>query len=850
MNLQEIRNFLRDIFSKPLGDGKKRHIVFWYDESEDFIEDIDTFDLERIRVIKLTQNNAFWTKYHIEKEDSSNNILVYSNMKKPDPQEDWLYDIFCYSEEFTTDRATVIMRELKVVDPTLKEEFKVYNTFFKNKDRLTNFKNLNIKDHTKEKVHIGVLAVLTKVRIMDMEEIIKAIIKDYLDGNRKIYEDINKFGHMDSLWSLLEKYYGYSFEERSLERFMAMLLITNMNETVKFELPKQYAPFLSSKTTNCIVFINHFMNNVKDNEYYHKMQELVSDKLKIDQLLEKHDSDTFINCDVFESMDNLILVRVINLLKDGLEEYDKYLNILSSRRTLHYYKKHVSEYKAIKWAINLLNKKKELNSIIKTESAYEMVKSYTRDYYYIDKAYRKFYCHFDNTDCKEQLNDLKDTVENAYNNWYLQDLSIKWNDAIISGDSWRIEGLKQQDRFYRENIKFKDKAKERVFVIISDGLRYESAEELSKLLTNERKGKVEIDYMQGVLPSYTKLGMGALLPNKTIEINDNYNVLVNGVNSNGTENRNTILKMENEKSLAITYDKVMDMKDADIRKAFTGLDSVYIYHNTIDAIGDHASTEREVFKATDLAFKEIITLINKLVNRVSAASIIVTADHGYLYKRSAMEESNKLSGVKFEDGEDNRRFLLTSNDKDIEGTISFSMDYLLGKESNKYVITPKGTSRFKVQGAGANYVHGGAMPQEIVVPVVRFKNDRSTSSVNDIRKVKISLTSVARKITNIITYFEFFQDEKIQDKVISKRIKCYFEDEEGNRISNENIIIGDSRSENPVERTYREKFVLKSIPYDKTKQYFLVMQDEEDANGDYDRIPFNIDIAIVDEFGF
>ena len=107
-----------------------------------------------------------------------------------------------------------------------------------------------------------------------------------------------------------------------------------------------------------------------------------------------------------------------------------------------------------------------------------------------------------------------------------------------------------------------------------------------------------------------------------------------------------------------------------------------------------------------------------------------------------------------------------------------------------------------------------------------------------------------RKITNIITYLEFFQDEKIQDKVISKIVKCYFEDEFGNRISNENIIIGDSRSENPLDRNYREKFVLKSMTYDKTKQYFLVIQDDEDANGDYERIPFNIDIAIVDEFGF
>ena len=39
-----------------------------------------------------------------------------------------------------------------------------------------------------------------------------------------------------------------------------------------------------------------------------------------------------------------------------------------------------------------------------------MFKSYVKDYYYIDKSYRKFYYHFDNCTLKEELNDLKDIV--------------------------------------------------------------------------------------------------------------------------------------------------------------------------------------------------------------------------------------------------------------------------------------------------------------------------------------------------------------------------------------------------------------------------------------------------------
>ncbi|MDZ5044198.1 BREX-1 system phosphatase PglZ type A, partial [Clostridium perfringens] len=322
-------------------------------------------------------------------------------------------------------------------------------------------------------------------------------------------------------------------------------------------------------------------------------------------------------------------------------------------------------------------------------------------------------------------------VENLYNNWYLQELSIKWSEALAKQKTWRIEGVNQQESFCNDNIKYG--RKERVFVIISDALRYESAEELSTRLRNERKAKVELDYIQGVLPSYTKLGMAALLPNKKIEINSNYDVLVDGINSNGTENRDKILKVENEKSLAITYNKLMDLKEADFRKVFSGLEVVYIYHNTIDAIGDHASTEREVFSATDTALNELINLVNKLVHRVSASSIIITSDHGYLYKRSHIEEYDKISGVKLQDGDDNRRFLLTYKDKDIEGTMKFSMDYLLGEDSGMNVVTPKGIARFKVQGAGANYVHGGAMLQEILVPIIKFKNDRSSSSENDIR---------------------------------------------------------------------------------------------------------------------
>ena len=120
-------------------------------------------------------------------------------MSKPDPHEDYLYDIICYSQEFSTDRITVIMRELGVTNESLKGVFKKYNTFFKNKERIAAFKNLNIENYTEEKVNLAILASLTKVKTLELEEIIKALIIEYLNNKTKYYEYICKFGYIIAL---------------------------------------------------------------------------------------------------------------------------------------------------------------------------------------------------------------------------------------------------------------------------------------------------------------------------------------------------------------------------------------------------------------------------------------------------------------------------------------------------------------------------------------------------------------------------------------------------------------------------------------------------------------------------
>lgn len=242
-------------------------------------------------------------------------------------------------------------------------------------------------------------------------------------------------------------------------------------------------------------------------------------------------------------------------------------------------------------------------------------------------------------------------------------------------------------------------------------------------------------------------------------------------------------------------------------------------------------------------------MVRNLVNHVSATNIYITADHGFIYRRSPLQEHDKLSKHDTEAMEAGKRFLLTTAAFDLEGALSISMDYLLGEQTTLTAIVPRGVIRYKVQGPGANYVHGGASLQEIIIPLIKFKYVRKDAY--RATKVTVKLTNISRKITNRITYLEFLQTDKVEEKKLPLKLKLYFADAKGKRISNENIIIADSSSKQPQERTFREKFTLKDMAYDKSEHYYLIMEDEEESvEKIYEKIPFTIDLLISDEFNF
>jgi hypothetical protein len=189
-------------------------------------------------------------------------------------------------------------------------------------------------------------------------------------------------------------------------------------------------------------------------------------------------------------------------------------------------------------------------------------------YYLIDYFYRKFYYHYDKDSEKEILKrDIKDMVENLYNK-LLDKLLTHWSDLIDSElqDTWNIELIDNQSKFYStyiDNILRKND-RDKVAVIISDGLRYETAVELKDVINKSSIGTIELKAMANSLPSYTKLGMASLLPHNKLEYRNN-RIFVDGIDSEGTENRSKILLNRVSDSNVFKFDELKALKIDDAR---------------------------------------------------------------------------------------------------------------------------------------------------------------------------------------------------------------------------------------------------------------------------------------------
>ena len=847
--LNDIVRTLTEEFSKKTRYFECRKIIIWYDYNKEFLDIIDEVKIDNVFIHKLTDDNYFYTKYLLEEENPDKNYLIYTNSVEKE-ENNWMLDVMLYSESFYADKTSMVMRKLNI-DDSLRNEFSKYNRFFSATKRCESFNKIVDKVSERKILELGILATISKVKTLEIEEIVKAIfLKGLNEEENTIYQEIIKYGIVDIFWNYCKLQYGYNLNSNSLSELFKLIVTTALSAYIKEENLYDLKSYIGNSKPNCIVFIDHWINNIRSREIYEKYAEDYEKELGLSNIINKIDIDIIKDLDILKVFDRQIIKYIIMSLESERKDYSYFINLISGRRTKNFYRNYKNIYEALLSYLEMAKLKMEINDNILRKKAIDIISDYSNNLYKFDFYYRKFYLNYDKRPESEILNRLKGFVENLYVNWYLSELGTTWNYELTEEylSNWKISSVLNQRDFYKEKVKKMIEAGDKVFVIISDALRYEVGDELKNKFNSEVVGSSTIEPMVVSIPSITKLGMASLLPNKEITLNEAGRVFVDGKDSSGLENRKSILRDTFENSIAIDFNNIPKTK-TQFNKLLKEYKLVYIYHNVIDAVGDKANTEQETFEAVEKAMDDIMWLRDKITGWLGGVNIFVTADHGFIYQRSSLEEVNKMVKEKIDAIDKNRRSIISKENREIDGLFKFNMEYLSKENKGIYSYIPKSDIRFKVQGGGANYVHGGVTLQEIIVPAIFYKHKRETyKNYIGTQSVPLRLLNNRNKITTNKINLTFFQVESISEKYVSTTYEIYMISDDGTIISNKEKIIADLDNNRAEERNHIITIILKEDRnYNEGENYKLIIRNV-DKNKIEKEIPFIIDIAISDEF--
>lgn len=866
MDTDKIIEDLNRRFAAPLPEFYSRRIIFWYDEEGEFSDQFDSLSLPGVRLVRLTGANSFAVKKLLAVDDPASSFLVYRPFRYDEPDDDWLLDVQLYSEEFRSDLLAIWMDEMQLpATPALRQAVKSYRRFFAARDRRAKVAAISARKEIirPDALELAVMAVLAGCeRTPGPGAIIKAVLAAGVSqSDNPICRALAAYGADAAFWAMVRQCAGYAGQPPQLGGLAAHLLLTAAMRTLHPEHLAGLERFLSAPHEAwCYDFVSGWLHS-PDNRVLYELARQAEEELCLPQRFDSLPADEIAGVECFPCINELLLKKLMTNIANQQIDVEAIRTLAEKRRTCAWYELLGNYFDGVLQIAGMQEFYKQHAAGFHAAQPAELWKSYTAELYKMDTFYRLFHLSFARSlqAADPVLDDLfkqdAEVVERLYKHWFLSGLDANWTAVCADElrEYGRLPGIAQQTDFYRDRVQT---AENRLFVIVSDALRYEVAASLCDQLRLETQAQVELDSVQGVFPTITKFGMAALLPHKALSAElrgDKLVVLADG-SPTGSAYRDRLLKAANPASTALQYDAVIKAKRAERSEWVKGKSLVYIYHDAIDKAG-HADNA-DVFPVCDDAIQELKNLIRIIVNDFGATNILVTADHGFLYTYEPLTESDKTDRTSFggQEAEYGRRYAILRRGASPGHLLPVRF---LDGQTGFEAFAPREGIRIRMNGGGMNYVHGGVSLQEMVVPVLRYhylrnstREYRQNRAKYDTKPVVVSLLSAGRKVSNMIFSLNFYQKEAVGPNREPASYQLYFVDSAGRQISDVQKIIADKADALPQERTFRRTFNLRSLPYSSTESYYLVIAEQNGLIAPQ-REEFQIDIAFaVEEFNF
>jgi len=793
---EQIKKSLTQLF-------ETHRIVIWCDEKSEQRAEFEALTLPNVEKVEI-DGNEFGLKYRVLRREPKQKFLLYREGQTPPDRENWLLDIELSHGQFLADQSHLWLYELGLSPLEYGELAIDHADFFKAEDRRARLKAMRPSEASVPEVRLKMVAACAGTEDQ-LDQILEALLGELAEERDGKIKQITRFGLADHLWSRVARQYGYQADEPSVINFALTLFENGYRSGV------DEAATLHNEG---VIFLRRWKNNRLNQSAFEVLSARFAEMLEIKVDLVSRSYRDVAQLDYFEVLDHKILPDLAQEVTNRTLTAGAVTQLIRRRRQGHWHERYKNEYECIEQAAHFLALLGKVD--LHVHSLAQGVSHYCEHWYQLDQLYRKVIYHAQASGQFTILEPLLAQVENHYNNSFLLPLNDSWQQWVDRAEQWQVaDVLAQQDFFAQRVLPFLQREK-KVFVIISDALRYEVGDELARRMRQEDRYEATLDPALTLLPSFTQLGMAALLPHDEIEIDANETVKVDGANPQGTANRKKILERRVEmlsqtlggdalQADVMLASNFLEMNREASRALFSSNDVVYIYHNWIDAIGDKLGTEGRAFEAVEIALNDLVKVIKKAVG-ANVTNLLVTADHGFIYQHSVLDESEfSTQAPEGEAGKKARRYVLGDQLWPSDSFKHFTAA-AVGLSGEAEMLIPKSINRLRVRGAGSRYVHGGAALQEVVIPVVQINKSRSS----DVTLVEVDI--LQRDSSNVISTGQitvrFYQREPVTDKVQARHLRAGLYTEAGDLISDQHEIAFDLTSEDAREREMRMQFVL------------------------------------------
>jgi len=878
MDTAKIETALGKIFHE-----EGHRIVFWNDPDREFYITLGALSLEGVNVLRLDETGAFQAKIRMERDDPDGKYLVYDPNEEPEYDRDWLLDMRLYGRSFRADRASLVLDELGLERQHLRQHIAARRKFFDNKDRIRKLKALVQPDDNEDDLDRKMMAVVLRADQPELLNIVRTAFHAFVDGGAdpgdlsdppEAWQEIEKYDLDGPFWTMARAAFGYEEENPSLRNLLIRMLVTDFANSLGGSVPDELINLVLSKgdrSNSTVLCLAQWRDSSSKGASYDTLSGIVGKILKVEDCLPAMEVEELLNVMTFLDVEKVILSNLRDRVMATADtiKADEVRSIAAQRQDGHWANANAAAdsevprqavhavYDALTVAADFFDLRNRQVGKLSFETPKQAYEAYVGTLYRFDQLYRQFCESANIAEAKhwDVLKKLRQQIEANYDQGFIDPLAMEWGKLVDPAKdtgllkTWRIDGIPNQQRFFDRCVQpvLAEGENRRVFVIISDAFRYEAAEELATVLNGKYRLEATLSTQLGVLPSYTSLGMAALLPHKTLEYRPAGEVVVDGQPTASLDQRSAILAGVN--GVAVKADDLMAMKKEDGREFVKGRQVIYVYHNTVDLIGDDQKSEGRTFAAVRQAIDEINVLVSFIIDSLNGNHVVITADHGFLFSESALNETDKsvLDMKPSEAVKKNKRFMLGQGlpDSDLVWHGRTSVTANAGGDMEFWL--PRGTQRFYFTG-GARFVHGGAMPQEVVVPIitVKHKKDKGTRGKTEVRPVPVQVLGTKHRVTTGRHRFELIQMEPVSERVrpVTLKVGVY---EGSEAVTDIQTVTFESASDKMDDRKIWVHLTLRNREYDKKTLYRLVLHDAatgvEQANVDV-----TIDRAFTDDF--